>query len=52
MTIRDMVWGCGGGGSSREYEKVKSINCLYQDDFVINTDCVCGCKGVVNGLYI
>ena len=41
----------GGAWSSREYEKVKSINYLYHDDFVINTDCICGCVGVVNGLY-
>ena len=43
-------WVCGW--SSREYENVKSINCLYHDDFVINTDCICGCVGVVNGLCI
>ena len=42
----------GGAWSSREYEKVKSINYLYHDDFVINTDCICGCVGVVNGLCI
>ena len=32
----------GGAWSSREYEKVKSINCLYHDDLVINTNCICG----------
>ena len=48
----DGVYGGGEGWSSRVYEKVKSINCLYYDDFVMNTDCVCGYVGVVNGLYI
>ena len=43
---------CVGGGSSRGYEKVKFINGLYNDDFVINIDCICGCVDVVNGLYI
>ena len=43
------VW---GGGSSREYEEVKSINCLYDHDFVINTDCICECVGVVIELYV
>ena len=35
-----------------ECETVKSINCLYHDNFIINTNSNCWCVDVVNGLYI